>query len=75
MMMALRPELVDLSKALNDGPARFKPYDCYPGPVPGLPASGVLSETRGASAEKGRWLLDDIAEGVDRAIGEQFARF
>ena len=74
MMMALRPELVDLSKALNDGPARFMPYDCYPGPVPEVPASGVLSETRGSSAEKGRWLLDDILDGVDQAVGEQFAK-
>lgn len=74
MMLALRPELVDLSKTLDDGPAKFKPYDVFPGPVPEVPPSGVLSETRGASAEKGRWLLDDIAEGIDRAIGVQFAR-
>lgn len=74
MMMALRPELVDLSKAMDDGPARFKPYDCFPGPVPEVPASGVLSETRGSSAEKGRWLLDDVVAGVIRAVGEQFAK-
>lgn len=74
MMMALRPELVDLSKALDDGPARFRPYDSYPGPVPEVPPSGVLSETRGSSAEKGRWLLDDIVNGVEQAAREQFSR-
>jgi creatinine amidohydrolase len=74
MMLALRPELVDLSKALNDGPARFKPYDYYPSPVTEVPASGVLSETLGSSDEKGRWLLDDIVEGVVQAVGEQFSK-
>lgn len=72
MMMALRPELVDLAQALDDGPARFKPYDVFPGPVPEVPPSGVLSETRGSSAEKGRWLLDDIIDGVQQAMKEQF---
>lgn len=72
MMMALRPELVDLSKALNDGPAKFKPYDSFPGPVAEVPPSGVLSETVGSSAEKGRWLLDDIIGRIARAMDEEF---
>ena len=60
MMLALRPELVDLGKALHDGPAQFKPYDRYPRPAAEVPPSGVLSLTEGSSAEKGRWLLDDL---------------
>lgn len=74
MMMALRPELVDLSSALNDGPARFKPYDSFPGLVAEVPASGVLSETSGSSAVKGRWLLSDIVDGISQAMDEQFAK-
>lgn len=74
IMLALRPELVDLGKALNDGPARFKPYDRFPGPVAEVPASGVLSETKGSSAEKGRWLLADAIEGVKRAVAEEFGK-
>lgn len=74
IMLALRPELVDLSRALNDGPARFKPYDRFPGPVVEVPASGVLSETKGSSAEKGQWLLADAIEGIKRAIAEEFGK-
>jgi creatinine amidohydrolase len=72
MMLVLRPELVDLAKAANDGPARFKPYDRFPGPVPEVPASGVLSLTEGSSAEKGRWLLEDTINGIERAVVEEF---
>jgi creatinine amidohydrolase len=72
IMLALRPELVDLAKAAHDGPARFKPYDLFPGPVGEVPASGVLSLTKGSSAEKGQWLLSDAIEGIKRAVAEEF---
>lgn len=72
MMLALRPDLVDLTKALNDGPAQFKPYDRYPEPPAEVPPSGVLSLTEGSSAEKGRWLLDDAIEGIATAVREEF---
>jgi creatinine amidohydrolase len=72
MMMALRPDLVDLSAAANDGPARFKPYDRYPAAPLGLPPSGVLSLTEGSTAEKGQWLLDDIVRGIEQAMREEF---
>jgi creatinine amidohydrolase len=72
MMMALRPSLVDLSAAANDGPARFKLYDRYPAPPRGLPPSGVLSLTEGSTAEKGQWLLDDIVRGIEQAMREEF---
>ncbi|TCR72733.1 creatininase [Rhizobium sp. BK376] len=72
MMMALRPDLVDLSAAANDGPALFKPYDRYPAPPQGLPLSGVLSLTEGSTAEKGQWLLDDVVLGIEQAIREEF---
>ncbi len=72
IMLKLRPELVALSEALNDGPARFKPYDSFPGPVAEVPPSGVLSETRGSSVEKGEWLLADVLERVRRVVSEEF---
>lgn len=40
MMLALRPDLVDLWAALHDGPARFRPYDRYPLPPTEAPPSG-----------------------------------
>ena len=74
IMLALKPELVDLAMAAHDGPARFKPYDRFPGPVPEVPPSGVLSETRGASIEKGQWLLADAVERIKLAVAEEFGR-
>lgn len=73
MMLALRPELVNLAEAVNDGPAQFRPYDRYPRPTEGVPPSGVLSLTEGASAEKGEWLLKDAVDGIEKAVREEFS--
>lgn len=72
MMLVLRPDLVHLDRAANDGPAGFKPYDRFPGPVTEVPPSGVLSRTEGSSEEKGGWLLADAIDGVERAVVEEF---
>lgn len=72
MMMALRPDLVDLGKASHDGPAKFLPYDRYPKPSDEVPASGVLSLTEGSSAEKGEWLLADCEAGIVDIIRREF---
>ena len=72
MMMALRPDLVDLTKASHDGPAQFLPYDRYPKPRDEVPASGVLSLTDGSSAEKGEWLLAEIEAGLIAIINREF---
>lgn len=73
IMLALRPELVDLSKALHDGPAQFKPYDRYPRPAEEVPPSGVLSLTEGSSAEKGRWLLGDCETRIADIVKREFS--
>ncbi len=73
MMMALRPELVDLSSAVHDGPAKFVRYERYGVATPEVPASGVLSMTEGSSAEKGNWLIDDVVEGLTAAVVREFA--
>lgn len=72
MMLALRPELVNLGEALNDGPAAFRPYDRYPRQPDEVPPSGVLSLTAGASAEKGEWLLRDCEEGIVQIVNREF---
>lgn len=74
MMMALRPDLVDLGRAIHDGPARFPPYDRYPRPCDGVPPSGVLSLTEGASAEKGEWLLADCTAGIVEIVTREFPK-
>lgn len=38
-MLALWPDLVDLTVAQNDGPAQFRPYDRFPKPTEDVPAS------------------------------------
>jgi creatinine amidohydrolase len=72
LMMALRPELVDLSRAVHDGPAHFRPYDRYPRAPVEVPPSGVLSLTEGSSAEKGEWLLADVTGRMAGYVNEEF---
>ena len=74
MMLALRPELVDLAKAVHDGPAKFRPYDRYPTPPHEVPPSGVLSLTQGSSAEKGNWLLADCDDKIAEIVGYEFSK-
>lgn len=71
-MLALRPDLVDLSRALHDGPASFGPYDRFPRPNDGLPPSGVLSLTEGSTAEKGEWMLADCQAKLLEIIAKEF---
>ncbi|MCF7699856.1 creatininase [Loktanella sp. M215] len=74
IMLALRPELVDLARATHDGPANFRPYDRYPRPSDEVPDSGVLSLTEGSSAEKGEWLLADSVNGIVAMIESEFSK-
>ncbi len=72
LMLAIRPDLVDLTRALHDGPAQFRPYDRFPKPPVEVPPSGVLSMTEGSTAEKGEWLLADSVGRMIDIINEEF---
>jgi creatinine amidohydrolase len=72
LMLAIRPDLVDLDRALHDGPAQFRPYDRFPKPPVEVPPSGVLSMTEGSTAEKGEWLLADSVGRMIDIINEEF---
>lgn len=72
MMLAVRPDLVALDKAPNDGPGQFPAYDRWPLPDGWVPPSGVLANAQGASAEKGTWLLDDHVSLIAEAIAREF---
>ncbi|MBY6262770.1 creatininase [Azospirillum sp. 412522] len=74
LMLLLRPDLVDMDKVPTDGPARFPTYDRYPVPEGFVPASGVLARAQGASAEKGRLLLDDHVARITKAVASEFGR-
>lgn len=72
LMLAIRPDLVDLARALHDGPAQFRPYDRFPKPPVEVPPSGVLSMTEGSTAEKGGWLLADCVGRMVDIINEEY---
>jgi creatinine amidohydrolase len=72
LMLLLRPDLVDLSKVPDDGPAKFPTYDVYPVPEGFVPASGVLARAQGASAEKGEWLMSDHVDLITKAVRSEF---
>lgn len=72
LMLCLRPDLVDMTRVPDDGPARFPTYDRYPAPVTYLPPSGVLARAERATAEQGRWLLDDHIALITEAVRAEF---
>ena len=73
LMLLLRPELVEMDKAPNDGPATFPPYDRFPVPADfGLPPSGVLAVATGSTVEKGEWLMEDYVTRISAAIRKEF---
>ncbi len=72
MMLALRPELVEMDKVPADGPARFPTYDRTPVRPGFVPASGVLARAQGSSAEKGGWMLDDHVALITDAVCAEF---
>jgi creatinine amidohydrolase len=72
LMLLLRPDLVDVSKIPEEGRARFPPYDIFPAPPGYLRETGVLADARGASAEIGRWLMDDHVALITQAVRKEF---
>src|ERR1700730_7149827 len=60
MMLHLHPELVRIERIPDEPSAVFPPYDMYPTRTEWVPASGVLSSARGATAEEGERLCDEV---------------
>ncbi|MCK0195888.1 creatininase [Ancylobacter sp. 6x-1] len=72
LMMLVRPDLVEIDKAPDDGPAQFPSYDIWPTPEGFAPRSGVLADARGSTAEKGGWLMDDHVALITAAVKAEF---
>lgn len=72
LMLHLHPELVDMSQVVDQPPASFPPYDCYPVRPEWTPPSGCLSSARNASAAHGRLLLQVCVEGIVAALRTEF---
>ncbi|MBB3772858.1 creatinine amidohydrolase [Angulomicrobium tetraedrale] len=73
LMLVLRPDLVEMDKVPNDGPATFPTYDKFPVPDDfGLPPSGVLAVAVGSTAQKGELLMGDYITRISAAITKEF---
>jgi creatinine amidohydrolase len=73
MMLHLHPELVRVDLIPEDPPAQFPPYDVYPTRTEWVPDSGVLSSARGASAEKGALICNEVVTRVAAAVQSEFS--
>ncbi len=73
IMLHYHPDLVRLDLIPDDGPADFPPYDIHPLNPAWVPASGVLSSARGADAEKGRRMAEEVAQRIADAVRTEFA--
>jgi len=67
-MLYLEPELVRFAEVPLHPPADFPPYDVFPIEPHRIPASGALSSGKTASAEKGKYMLDEYVETMSRPL-------
>ena len=72
IMMAVRPELVDLSRAEKHGPCKFPLYDVFPPHEDWTPAPGTLSLPDGSTADKGELILKTCTDGIVAEIKKEF---
>lgn len=74
LMLHYFPDLVGMDKLPPEPVVDFPPYDMYPSHAHWVPASGVLSSARGASAEKGKLMADDISSRIVTALLHEFVQ-
>ena len=72
MMLYWQPELVNEECLPADGPAEFEAFDHYPQDGAGVPASGVLAPAAGASAEKGRMIIEATLAALEASLRTVF---
>lgn len=70
MMLYWHPEWVALDRLPPDRTAEFTPLDVYPQDGRGVPESGVLAPVSGASAEKGRMIIEATARSMSETLRE-----
>jgi creatinine amidohydrolase len=72
LMLAIRPDLVDMAQVPSDGPAKFPNYDRTPFREGLVPPSGVLADARPATPEKGEMLIADHVSRIVAAVRAEF---
>lgn len=73
MMLYWHSELVAVKHIPEHGPAVFEPFDHYPQDGKGVPDSGVLAAAYGASAEKGKLIIEATLDALEKAIRDYFS--
>jgi creatinine amidohydrolase len=72
VMLHLRPELVDMTKAVDDRSERTPPYDVIPPPADMTTSSGVLFKATRGTADKGALAFAEIAAHLERVLDAEF---
>ncbi|MFM7447778.1 MAG: creatininase [Leptolyngbyaceae cyanobacterium] len=72
LMAHYYPKLVRLDLIPDVPPVEFPSYDVFPLRPEWVPASGVLSSAKAATAEKGGRMANHITRGIAAAIGQEF---
>lgn len=73
VMLYLNEDLVHFDLVPKHPPAEFPPYDVFPVEPARVPATGALSSGQTASAEKGKYMLDEYVETISAALNKEFA--
>ncbi|MGG6264725.1 creatininase [Leptolyngbya sp. AN03gr2] len=72
LMLHYYPDLVRLHLIPDEKPADFPPYDLYPPRLEWVPASGVLSSAKTATADKGTLMSNQVIESIAAAVRHEF---
>jgi creatinine amidohydrolase len=72
VMLHMRPELVDMERAVDDGAEREPSYEIIPPPASVTTESGALWKPTRGTADKGKVALEEIAEHLQRVLREEF---
>jgi creatinine amidohydrolase len=72
MMLHYFPDLVRLDLLPQEPAADFPPYDMYPTCTHWVPSSGALSSAKGASAEKGVLMMEEVGARIAAALRKEF---
>ncbi len=72
LMLAFRPELVHMDRAVDDRAPRTFQYKVFPQPPEVRPPSGVYASSAAASASIGERLADHVVAGLIPILRERF---
>lgn len=74
MMLYCHPEMVDMSRIVEEPAPDFPPYDIFPVDPDWVPPSGCLSSGRTATREIGELLVEEFVALVTESLTREFRR-